>query len=348
MAIPTQSTRSSPTVGATTSRYRKEIDSLRAISILLVLVSHWEPTWFASIDWGMIGVYVFFAISGYLITGILVDQKTKNKINIKNFYLNRALRIWPIYFLALAFIYFFCAQFDRSTTLWHVFFASNILFGARSEFLFPVHFWSLAVEQQFYLIWPFVALASKRNLKFACLALLLIGPIFRWYFYARVGNLQLSAFSLLSNVDFLAAGALLAIAERSRTGVNASALTTIGMTSIVAMVIILTSSGWLHESLIWLTGTAVAGISAWAIFWIGENHVAKAVMSNPVTCYIGRISYGIYIYHLMIGDYIWSKFGASLGPWEYMASSFLVTCLVASASWHLIEQPILSLKKGRR
>lgn len=328
-----------------TARYRGEIDSLRAIAILLVLISHWEPTWFKTIDWGIVGVYIFFTISGYLITGILVDQQSCGGVNIKRFYLNRSLRIWPIYFASLAFLYVFWRGFDRGTLLWHALFASNILFGITNKFGFPVHFWSLSVEQQFYLIWPFVVILLRRNLRFVCYAMLVIAPLFRWYFYVHLNNIQLSAFSLVSNTDFLAAGALLAIAEREGYERLGQILSMIGIVSATALGMMLASSGLLRDTLIWVTGSSIAGLSVWSIFWIGKNNLANLIMCNPITRYIGKISYGIYIYHLMIGYLIWGKYGSALTPIEYMALCFIATVLVAAASWHFIERPILSIKR---
>lgn len=326
--------------------YRQEIDALRAIAVTAVMLSHWEPQWFKVINWGMLGVYLFFTISGYLITGILIKQESSGGIKVADFYIKRALRIWPIYFIALVILYFGWTEFDRGHILWQALFASNILSGMEGKIVFPAHFWSIAVEQQFYLLWPFVIIFFRKRLALLCVAMIVIGPLSRWYFYEFVRNIQLSAFSLTSNIDFIAAGALLALSENRAAAFSKLIIDAIGFVSIGIVMIIILSTGRLHETSLWWVDTCVAALSVWLLSWLSRNEVGRRMISNPAAMYLGKISYGIYIYHLMIGYYIADKIGARLNQLEYIGICFFTTIAVASFSWHFIERPILSFKKS--
>ena len=117
--------------------YRPELDSLRAYAVILVLLSHWLPPWFvAAYNWGVAGVHLFFAISGYVITRILLvelDRDIHWRAVVRKFYLRRVLRIWPIYYLTCAIAFFVWPRIDSQYAAWHVLFGSNLLDGALSR-----------------------------------------------------------------------------------------------------------------------------------------------------------------------------------------------------------------------
>ena len=150
--------------------YYQQLNSVRTIAVFMVIVFHWVPNSHSFIlPLGSWGVEMFFVLSGFLITKILLESRRDAEINfvskgvvIRNFILRRSLRIFPIYYLSLFAILFF----DRANVsglkdnlLYFFGYASNFLYFNTQNFNYPMaHFWSLAVEEQFYLIWPWFIL----------------------------------------------------------------------------------------------------------------------------------------------------------------------------------------------
>lgn len=151
--------------------YRPEIDGLRAIAVIAVVLTHMNPDWLPG---GFVGVDVFFVISGFLITGIIYRKITTNTFSIKDFYIKRLRRILPVYFLVVTITllagYFLLIPADLAGLLdsirYSIIFAINIYFS-REKGYFDIsseekpllHLWSLSVEEQFYVIWPLLLLA---------------------------------------------------------------------------------------------------------------------------------------------------------------------------------------------
>ncbi|RZT41536.1 acyltransferase family protein [Cupriavidus agavae] len=329
-----------------TRAYRPEIDALRAVAVGAVLMSHWLPGFVYLTNWGLAGVYLFFVISGYVITRGLLTEQARNgdRIALRRFFLRRAIRIWPIYYLTIAFTYFIWPGFPDGTVAWHMLFLSNALVSVEGKFLFPVHFWSLSVEQQFYLFWPLLLmLFGRRHLVWACIAMLVISPASRWYLSVEAHNMPAAYYMLSSNLDCLAAGALVATAERSSTRVAILGTNVAGLAGICLLAFTLTMS-YVGETAwdVILTGTAIAGISSWLIAWLGRFERRGLALCNPAVLYIGKISYGVYLYHLPVGMYLFTTALGKQSPWIYATVSAISTVALASASWFLIERPLLA------
>src|SRR5687768_1429660 len=152
--------------------YFRQLDALRALAVSMVIFSHWpgyhHDMWSDDLFWfnGEIGVKLFFVISGFLITGILLDERIKADQNdlgkaslLKTFYIRRFLRIFPLYYATL-FVAFVLGHPDVvASWKWQVTYLSNFFYAMRGEYLGEVsHFWSLAVEEQFYFVWPLIIL----------------------------------------------------------------------------------------------------------------------------------------------------------------------------------------------
>lgn len=154
-----------------------------------------------------------------------------------------------------------------------------------------------------------------------------------------------SYYSLMSNLDCLAAGALVAIAERYRTAASNVALNLSGAIGgmLLAYILVMSYAG----NHVWdtaFTGTAIAGISAWLIAWLGRSQRRGRALCNPIALYLGKISYGIYLYHLLVGSYLFTTPLGKQSPWLYTVVSTAITVAIASISWYLIERPLLSIK----
>ena len=194
-------------------KYTVEIPSLngiRAICIIIVIGSHMRNSanfpkeltnsWGYLFD-GSTGVSVFFVLSGFLITYLLIQEEEKNgSISLKNFFIRRTLRIFPVYYLVL-FTYFILQQFNVlqfTTNQWisSLTYTKNIFGGSWVD----GHLWSLAVEEQFYLIWPMVfKYSSERSRSIFTFAIILLAPAFRIiYYYLKMPDLP---YSLFTNID---------------------------------------------------------------------------------------------------------------------------------------------------
>lgn len=350
-------------------KYIPELDGLRALSVLGVLFFHLKVVGF-SLGW--VGVNFFFVISGFLITRILLDAKAK-PYYFRNFYARRALRIFPIYYLSLALVAVIAAIAGQSLgDGWaYLFYLQNFLLGFGNwQVNFPAifnHTWSLAIEEQFYLLWPVVVyLLSGRQLKLACVLLFVGAFISRAALYFWTGNPNLQFTLLPTQLDALAAGALLAVfasedapALKSIVYWSRAAMLVSGIGLIVLVMYTGYSSYW--EPGGWAdTKPNLALFSLLALFFAGviahvsfSNGRLSAFLRLPWLTGIGKISYGIYVYHYLIFGMMAFVLGESglddknnLPLTVFVAILKLgLTLFVAQISWRWFESPILVMKE---
>src|SRR5262249_15573796 len=156
-----------------TTNYVPQLDGLRAFAVGAVLIHHFfKPARIGGVDFALLGVWLFFVLSGFLITGILLRLRDQvdhsgypSGFALRQFYIRRFLRIFPLYYSVL----FMAATIDlgdvRDTILWHLAYISNYLFATRQDWgSITAHFWSLSVEEQFYILWPVLILFAPRRL----------------------------------------------------------------------------------------------------------------------------------------------------------------------------------------
>lgn len=203
---------------------RPQLDPLRGTAAALVVFHHWTP-WGNVLGLGNIGVQLFFVLSGFLISGVLHDQRSlleaggiTYRSGLRTFFVRCAARIWPVMFLTLALVWLAGDRFERRTEmLWHALFGSNVLFFARGEFESSLaHLWSLAVEQQFHLVWPFLMLFAPRKwLEPITVVSIVVSPLTRLAL-ARSGYTHFAQYNVLpfANLDSLGVGALTALWRR--------------------------------------------------------------------------------------------------------------------------------------
>lgn len=360
------------------------LDGLRGVAILLVLVLHFTmyggPPGEAGIDGfvhrfalaGWVGVDLFFVLSGFLITGILYDAKGGERY-FRNFYARRILRIFPLYYGALVFFLVLLpwlwpgheglAQL-RSEGIWYWTYLVNVRIAREGwpDFGALGHFWSLAVEEQFYLLWPLaVFLLRRRPLMALCAgaAGLAVGARLALHLADR----EAAAFVLLpARLDALAAGALLALAVRGPGGLPAAVrwakpAAAVALAGLVALFI--WKGGLPAED----PAVAVAGYSLLAVLFAGVLALALAAapegrpgrwLAAPWLVFFGRYSYGLYVLHhpllflkpaeLNYGA-IPEVLGSRLPGWLlFVTLGVGVTVGLALLSWHFWEKPFLDLK----
>jgi len=335
--------------------YRREIDGLRAVAVIIVLLFHAGIT-----QGGYIGVDVFFLISGYLITNLILINIKSNSFSISYFYEKRIRRILPALFFVIL-IYSPFAFYEMTSDQLKNFgqsiiaallFISNILFLATDEYFaissdyIPLlHTWSLSVEAQFYLLYPVFLLLmwrlAKQYLVIAIITLIIISLILAELMSNRypMANFYLP----FSRIWELMLGALIAYVESSNGRSNNRILTMI-MPSLGLIAIILSALLFhdeiSHPSII----TTIPIIGAAMIVWFGgKNDLCSNILASKPFVAIGLLSYSIYLWHQPILVYLRLN---NAGQLSYIAKyTFLpMTVFVSYISWKYIEQPFHDAK----
>ncbi|MBT5007232.1 MAG: acyltransferase [Halieaceae bacterium] len=287
------------------NNYRPDIDGLRAFSIIAVVVYHAFPT---LLPGGFVGVDVFFVISGYLITGIILQGQAKAKFSIIEFYRRRIQRIIPALLLVLLFcliagwwvlLPYEYAMLGQQTAASSVF-APNILFWTEAGYfdtnskLKPLlHLWSLGVEEQFYLLWPLALLLAARwpsRIVFIIAGLALLS----FSMGIAITNDNAASFFLPQfRVWELLLGALIAALPLSRVSVTANNLTAmVGLGLLMCAVVFINRErdfpGW------W---ALLPTFGAVLLIWSGPSHRLAQLMGSSALVLIGKISFPLYLWH---------------------------------------------------
>lgn len=360
------------------------LDGVRGLAILIVVIhnaswvlglSAWLPLKLIAdlTATGWVGVQLFFVLSGFLITSILLATR-ESAHYLRNFYVRRVLRIFPLYygFLILVFLVigplFASPEWKaaaRENQWWLWTFTSNWAGPLGHGVPYLPHFWSLAVEEQFYLVWPFlVLLLTRRQLVAVCVAAILVTPVIRWGLRFE-GLPAVAAYEFTAaRWDALAGGALLSLMSmtdfgRAQLGKH---LAPLGLVSLVALVaIVLATKGFREgEILVQVIGQSLAVIlCAWLVYVAcapssALGNATNKWLSAPWLRFLGKYSYAIYVFHVPIHQiasvYIGDAVNGADTPWRllrwalYVAGIGGVSILAAMASWRLLERPFLDLK----
>lgn len=340
------------------------LDGVRAIAILMVMIFHFfqgsvqtNAVWKAvekATALGQTGVDLFFVLSGFLITGILLDS-CRRKHALKTFYLRRTFRIFPLYYgyLIVAFLLLpllhLAAPIAWTNQWWFWLYCQNIqdTFLKNFKMFGPGHFWSLAVEEHFYLVWPFIVMRLPlRHLRHMLLALLALALVVRAVMV--VAGYPVYYFTLC-RIDTLAVGALLSVLSRQGNFLQAA-------------------GQWLRKYILWVlailapcyavfTGTAdpvvqvvkfslfaflCAAVLVLAITAPREEMPAR-ILGSSVASAMAKGSYAMYVFHPAIFDLLRTQFPA-LPPITALPVAFLATFAAAWLSWRLLENPCLKLR----
>lgn len=326
---------------------KEQLDGLRAIAIGLVLYSHF---WNLDTALGTEGVYLFFVLSGYLITGVLLRARGKASA-LTRFYIRRSLRIFPAYYITLGFAWLFNLGAIRGSILWHVCYLSNVWFVRRNDWSYPWtagHLWSLSVEEQFYLVWPLLVLWLPPKALKPLVWCAIAGSIAFQLVVDPHASSDLTRIHTLSSMDKLGAGALLALCEDD-TGLPRW-LTKAGWAACLGLVALQgrgspSNPGMLRTELVVIVSAALIAAAS-----VGITGPGGAFLNAPVVRYVGRISYGIYLLHIFIYgffDKLFSRVGyTALHHGPKTTAGLIATTLAAAAFlWHFVEQPFNRLKE---
>ena len=355
-----------------------QLDALRAFAVLAVLVSHFSLTTSKFytltrlIELGGLGVQLFFVLSGFLITGILLRLKRyceKNGLPIlrafRQFYARRVLRIFPLFYLVLGLAAVLNIPPVRQTFAWHAAFLTNFYMFLHGWSGATNHFWSLAVEEQFYLVWPWVILlVSRHRLQAAILVTIAVGPLFRLFFGLATGTVTgIVATSILplSCLDTLGVGALLALrkdqiaSQRSLEYPFGKAGFLLGFVALGIFVLLhAMHQGTVIAYTIFDLGAAL--LAGWVVLRASTGFrgpIGKLLEIKPLI-YLGTISYGIYVYHNFIPYIMYKTLGLpSIAdllklPYTWPLDALLqggIAISLAALSWHFFERPINNLKR---
>jgi peptidoglycan/LPS O-acetylase OafA/YrhL len=342
--------------------YVPELDGLRGLAVLAVVLYHCHTrlagTWiYGPLLWGWAGVNLFFALSGFLITSILIEARDKPHY-FRNFYARRALRIWPVYFLLLIVCYTvpewflgdtLAHQAHWKTLVAYALFIQNLRHTQLPGTLGPT--WSLAIEEQYYVVWaPIVRVFRGRLtwlLPVILLAMVAASPIFRLS-HAH----WLNTTHTLIHLDGIAMGSLLALGLYSLRIARRTWL----WIGLVAAVLGFVAAGTIFGGTSFLdTGLSLgfAGIVLLAVAGTGARNPLALLLRRGPLAYYGKISYGLYMTHILVFVYFGS-FDARLddghhpsffGNLAIVALRLIASTVVATALWYGFESQILKLKR---
>ncbi len=359
--------------------YFRELDGLRFIAVLLVFVHHAGPLFDEPAtgvigvirQGGWIGVDLFFALSGYLITRILVREWAKfGAVHLKAFWIRRILRIWPLYFFAL-FLGF--AVLPLTSLLPPAFgsrihlgllarhgpamglFLGNVsvsLFGYPDQpFLAPL--WSISVEEQFYFLWPVVlAFLPMRRAVVVAAAGLIVAPVVRYLLVELLHPDYLVIYvNTLARADVILIGCLGGLIAELAPQVL------LKLKGVATVAILILSVGVLGgvmarfevgdvraplSTALWYSvlagaaGFTVAGL-------VNSPELVRSIVGSPPMAWLGRVSYGLYVYHRLAIAVVQTGLGWHGGI--AIVTAFALTVLTAATSYYFLERPFLQLKR---
>ena len=336
------------------STFRPDVEGLRAVAVVLVVVSHvlGVP------EGGYVGVDVFFVISGFLITGLLLrEHERSGRISLRDFYARRVRRLLPAAVLVLAvtnvaaYLLFTADRAGQALrdSLWSLGFLANVRFSQVGTDYFddtrpasPVqHYWSLAVEEQFYVVWPLLLigalwLAARRGA--GAVLLVATAASFAWSVHAVGDDSTAAYFSTPARAWELGVGALIAVGAQAgliqRLPLRvAIGLGWLGLYGIVLSALLLTERTPFPG-----TAAVLPVLSTALVLQAGEAGAAdrNPVLVNPVSRYLGRISYSLYLWHWPV--LILSV--AVLPPALHVVVPLVLSVVLASLCHHLVEEPV--------
>ncbi|MFI5171676.1 MAG: acyltransferase family protein [Chitinophagales bacterium] len=332
-----------------------QLNSIRALSAFCIIIYHYLMEFnFFEIRYGWIGVDVFFVISGFLITSILLSQKARvsNKLLIiKNFIAKRTLRLFPAYYffilLVLSVLYFFFGikPWSNGNAIYFFTYTQNMLiFREGLQGIQVNHTWSLAVEEQFYLIWPWLLLflPNKLLIRILLLVILVIMVLKGFVFEPN------TKFLTVSHFDTLGAGAVIALLMNENILKPIHWINKYKTLLVIGSLIILCWGSFfkMHEMLVEISVMMISVALVMGCYFGFTGNFGKFLNHSGLQ-YLGIISYGLYLYHKPIPSIfkmIIERNGMVIDHTILLIIALGLTFLLAHFSYQLIEKPFLKMK----
>lgn len=362
---------SSPSIDSHRNFYHPELDVLRFFAFLAVFMHHALPRdaylyvnkgfspavteWLlAAKEAGAFGLDLFFALSAYLITELLLrEYANRGSFSVSAFYVRRALRIWPLYFTFLALTVFVIPAIlpaERFGSIYIVsfalFFGNWVCAAMGIPFSVAGPLWSISIEEQFYIGWPLLLrLFGIGLVKQLAIAMLVLAVVTR-VLLAVIGVEHPGVWcNTIARLDPIALGAILAFTLKGRAPEIRNAVR-------VVMCVAALASWWLIAK--YLKQAGPTSVVTFGVSAVASVMLLTAVLRTETPLlrvpplswlvYLGRISYGLYVFHLFALAFV-MQFAISLGFELRILLSFLLTVALAAASYRWLEQPFLKLKK---
>ena len=363
--------------------YFKQLNGIRFIAVLLVLLDHWLVP-ILPIPLGHLGVVIFFVLSGFLITRILFlnadeIQNTRSSAwpKILRFIYRRSLRIFPIYFILLFIGLIFNISNFKELWLWLISYTPNFYIMVKGQWLGTWdHLWSLAVEEQYYLIFPyFILFLNKKNYVRLFFIMLSLGILSRTYFYIYQSHIikedmyMINEVNPISVLDAFGIGGFLAYLYHYKSNLFKKILFSHYLTLLTLCFYILSlylsyRSIYTYDNIYYIVLRTIFA-SIFSFYLIGNSIILSdnkfnLILENRVIIYLGSISYGIYLYHNLVFNYyhlngntIWGFLSKNFTYLNSLNSesiilkfviNFLLLIGIASFSWFFIEKQINRFK----
>jgi peptidoglycan/LPS O-acetylase OafA/YrhL len=336
--------------------YKSQLDSLRLIAFLVVFVRH---SLLDYADLGFGGVRLFFAISGFVITRVLLQgESTSIRNNLKTFYARRVLRIFPLYYLVITGLLIFQ---KLPYAAWFYTYLANLKIYSLAQWHSPLTFplWTLCVEEQFYMLFPPLLLLTPKAERGYVIGILIVATMTCRLLLSAIGPDRSYDVLVISSGQFILWGCLACIID---TKVPSKTLngTFVFFVGVVLLSLIygwdwfsipspILEAFWRHnirDAYHHCTFTALAISFACIVFglWRTENRLLLKIFKLPPLVYLGRISYGLYMFHVLVLSLITWIFGDQC-PWGRAIAGLAITIGISALSWHFFESPILKLKR---
>jgi peptidoglycan/LPS O-acetylase OafA/YrhL len=338
-----------------------ELDGLRGVAILWVILYHCHDKLsgtplFSIAQWGWAGVNLFFVLSGFLITGILLDSRTKSTSTrqfFRDFYARRILRIWPVYVLVLFLVYIgvpllfgtsWLPQVKAAPWLRYALFVQNLFMMPLPGTLGPT--WSLAIEEQYYLIWaPLARWLHPRSLLLLLSGVILASPLLRMDLSGMVSRTH-----TLIHLDGIALGSLVAVVLHT-VPLTQTAWRKISQSIIVAGIAgLYLASNRFPVALDSAFALFFAGVLLAAVSFSGTAGFYTSIWKLRGLAFYGRISYGLYMVHILVFvvlgnlDRFLEPYGIR-GNLAIVLIRLVLSTTFATLLWYSFEKPILRWKR---
>jgi peptidoglycan/LPS O-acetylase OafA/YrhL len=343
--------------------YFPRLDGIRFVAIMMVIILHFASSIGKHFSTGFYGVNLFFVLSGFLITSILISSKEKSISKAYfTFVIRRALRIFPAYYLTIFILILIGSEFIVNDLSYLLTYTYNYFVNDAESLPAHAHFWSLAVEEQFYIFFPIFVILLRSNIRYLTFFFILIISIaYAQVFFDFLNIKKYDYVGLLTNMGPLALGALGAVVNKeSRLIKLIFGNIIIEISAIGFLILVLYTKNFklmiLFSSIINLFLVLKASKFEYNLNFI------NIFLQNKIVTYVGKVSYGIYLYHGIVGKFVSKYIFQPIWDWipfkQFPAISFLYdfdwifriiliticSTLLASLSFYYFEIYFLRLK----